>query len=70
MIINLKKRYNMYIRKQKYFLYNYKILKAPDFLIKIQEKLANISFVRWLLWKLKSKIKYFLKNIFINIKNK
>jgi len=46
MILNLKKRYNMYIRKQKYFLYRYKILKAPDFLIKIQEKLANISFVR------------------------
>ena len=61
MILNLKKRYNMYIRKQKYFLYRYKILKAPDFLIKIQEKLANISFVRWLLWKLKNKIKYFLK---------
>ena len=61
MILNLKKRYNMYIRKQKYFLYRYKILKAPDFLIKIKEKLANISFVRWLLWKLKNKIKYFLK---------
>jgi hypothetical protein len=64
---NLMQQYNTYIEKQKYYLYKYKAVKASQFLIDTQEKLANKSFSCWIVWKVKSKIKYSLLGFYYKI---
>ena len=66
-VLNLHRQYSSFIFKQKHYLNEYKRLKAPLFLVKIQEDLSNISFFCWIFYVIKKDIKKYYRSALYKI---